>query len=59
MEPPVYVKKALLVVLADQDLRTEVRELLGIEKSERDIMQLKEIVKAKYYYVKLVGRTAS
>ena len=47
MALPEDVKKALLAVLAGQDLCTEVRELLGTEESERDITQLKEIVEAQ------------
>ena len=37
MALPADVQKALLAVLADQDLRTEVRELLDIDKTERPI----------------------
>ena len=44
---PADVKKALLAVLADKEPHTKVRELLGIEESERDIMQRKEIVEAE------------
>ena len=47
MSLPADVKKALLAVLADQNLCTEVRQLLDIEESERSIMQVKEIVEAK------------
>ena len=37
MALPADVKKALLAALAGQDLRTEVRELVDIEKSEPSI----------------------
>ena len=53
MALPEDVKRALLdCVHVDQILRTEVRELLGIEESKRNIMLLKEIVEAQQ--IKLV-----
>ena len=46
------IKAALLAALTDQDLRTQVRELLGIEEREREIKQLKETVAAQNTKIK-------
>ena len=49
---PADIKAALLAALTDQDLRTQVRELLGIEEREREIKQLKETVEAQTVKIK-------
>ena len=49
---PTDVKAALLAALADQDLRTQVRGLLGIEEREREIKHLKETVEAQNIRIK-------
>ena len=49
---PAEIKAALLAALADEDLRTQVRGLLGIEEREKEIKHLKEIVEAQNAKIK-------
>ena len=44
---PAEMKAALLAVLEDSDLRTQVRALLGVEERDREIAVLKDTNKAQ------------